>query len=89
MKTNIKITISKYLIKLLEQNPFLINLFSEIFAYNIIDYREIRSININLLFNNNYLYFIIKLKCINLTDYELFYGKIKTNEINININNSN
>lgn len=86
MKKDIKITISQYLFKLINQNPILFDLFSDLFAYNLIDYRKINNININLLFYNNYLYFIIKFTLTN-KNYEIFYGKLKTNEINININN--
>lgn len=82
MKKNIKLTVSKYLYKLLESNPFLVNLFSDVIAHNIIDYNKITKININLLFNNNYLYYMIKLYIDELTS-EIFYGKIQTNEINI------
>lgn len=82
MKKNIKLTVSKYLYKLLESNPFLVNLFSDVIAHNIIDYNKITKINITLLFNNNYLYYMIKLYIDELTS-EIFYGKIQTNEINI------
>lgn len=82
MKKNIKLTVSKYLYKLLESNPFLVNLFSDVIAHNIIDYNKIIKINITLLFNNNYLYYMIKLYIDELTS-EIFYGKIQTNEINI------
>lgn len=82
MKKNIKLTVSKYLYKLLESNPFLVNLFADVIAHNIIDYNKIIKINITLLFNNNYLYYMIKLYIDELTS-EIFYGKIQTNEINI------
>lgn len=82
MKKNIKLTVSKYLYKLLESNPFIVNLFSDVIAHNIVDYNKITKININLLFNNNYLYYMIKLYIDELTS-EIFYGKIQTNEINI------
>lgn len=82
MKKNIKLTVSKYLYKLLESNPFIVNLFSDVIAHNIIDYNKITKININLLFNNNYLYYMIKLYIDELTS-EIFYGKIQTNEITI------
>lgn len=82
MKKNIKLKVSKYLYKLLESNPFLINLFSDVIAHNIIDNNKIKKININLLFNNNYLYYMIKLYIDELTS-EIFYGKLNSNEINI------
>lgn len=83
MKKNIKLTVSKYLYKLLESNPFLVNLFSEVIAYNIIDYNKIKKINIHLLFKNNYLYYMIKLIDNSEINSEIFYGKLQTNEINI------
>lgn len=84
MKKNIKLTISKYLYKLLESNPFLVNLFSEVIAHNIIDYNKIKKINIHLLFQNNYLYYMITLLINdNSINSEIFYGKLQTNEINI------
>jgi ABC-type arginine/histidine transport system permease subunit len=84
MKKNIKLTVSKYLYKLLESNPFIINLFSEVIAHNIIDYTKIKQMNINILFNNNYIYYMITLMINdNALNSEIFYGKIQTNEINI------
>lgn len=84
MKTDIKITISQYLFNLINENPIIFDLFSEVFANNIIDYNLIKNINIHILFYQNYIYYMIKLTSTN-QNYELFYGKIKTNEININI----
>ncbi len=84
MKKNIKLTVSKYLYKLVESNPFIINLFSEVIAHNIIDYTKIKQMNINILFKNNYIYYMIRLIINDNTfNSEIYYGKIQTNEINI------
>jgi hypothetical protein len=79
MKTNIKITISKKLYNLINKNKLIYNLFLELYSHHIIEYQKISFININLLFKESYLYYLININHI------LYYGKIKANEININI----
>lgn len=83
MKKNIKIKVSKFLFNLINQNAFIKSIFEDILAHNIIITENIKSININLLFYNNYLYYIINLES-NNSEIK-YYGKIKSNEININI----
>lgn len=83
MKKNIKVKISKFLFNLINQNSFIKSIFDEIFAHNIIITNNIKSININLLFYENYFYYIINLKSFN--SEIKYYGKIKSYEININI----
>lgn len=85
MKKIITIKISNYLLSLINQNKNVSYLFSEILSNYITEYNlsSTSIIDIKLLFSNNYLYYMVSIY--NNNNISTYYGKILTNEININI----
>lgn len=80
MKNNIKISQSKYLQNIINQNQFLNILFSINQSHSITEYNN-KKININIYLNKSRIYYIIT-----IDNFSIYYGQINSNEIKININ---
>lgn len=78
MKNNIKISSSNKLNNILNQNKFFNLLFTTNLAHLIIENNNI--ININILYKNSYIYYMIT-----LNNNSIYYGKINKTEISFKI----